>query len=279
MRAMICLMVMGLVAVIFPFGVASAAPVETVMAPKITDPSAVDAAPVVAQAVAAPATSVYTEAASFIADTSATQVPLPADAETALPDQPFDAQFIDYSCTGDGVSLAEGTVTVNNPDSDWLCLFGPNWNAGLANTNPTPVAPTLSNNGEDDFTLAFEPSIHAVGLELLTNAANAQQVTVHFADGTSETITEQDLGTGPNGFHFVGFAATTAIVGLDVDTTDGALQNVGISQIWTAAVESSPDCEYNLAIIEGCETAPVCCLLYTSPSPRDATLSRMPSSA
>ena len=27
------------------------------------------------------------------------------------------------------------------------------------------------------------------------------------------------------------------------------------------------------------ETLPECCLLYTSPSPRDATLSRMPSSA
>ena len=31
--------------------------------------------------------------------------------------------------------------------------------------------------------------------------------------------------------------------------------------------------------IEASGGVPVCCLLYTSPSPRDATLSRMPSSA
>ena len=33
---------------------------------------------------------------------------------------------------------------------------------------------------------------------------------------------------------------------------------------------------FNTAVLNAC---PICCLLYTSPSPRDATLSRMPSSA
>ena len=34
-----------------------------------------------------------------------------------------------------------------------------------------------------------------------------------------------------------------------------------------------------LALVEACATENITCLLYTSPSPRDATLSRMPSSA
>ena len=39
--------------------------------------------------------------------------------------------------------------------------------------------------------------------------------------------------------------------------------------------------EQGLAILKAADRvdAPVICLLYTSPSPRDATLSRMPSSA
>ena len=37
--------------------------------------------------------------------------------------------------------------------------------------------------------------------------------------------------------------------------------------------------EVNLANKDDVELAIECCLLYTSPSPRDATLSRMPSSA
>ena len=44
--------------------------------------------------------------------------------------------------------------------------------------------------------------------------------------------------------------------------------------------------DFNKVVMKGevqcineCELVCVCCLLYTSPSPRDATLSRMPSSA
>ena len=51
-------------------------------------------------------------------------------------------------------------------------------------------------------------------------------------------------------------------------------QVLGGSSHWTSYAIAIPD----FRLIEG-ELASYTCLLYTSPSPRDATLSRMPSSA
>ena len=46
-------------------------------------------------------------------------------------------------------------------------------------------------------------------------------------------------------------------------------------------IDNTPTTEHlvNLTVITHAILQPVSCLLYTSPSPRDATLSRMPSSA
>ena len=50
---------------------------------------------------------------------------------------------------------------------------------------------------------------------------------------------------------------------------------------WTAAIEVEPQApsEYAYSTLLGAGAADSRCLLYTSPSPRDGLLSRMPSSA
>ena len=45
------------------------------------------------------------------------------------------------------------------------------------------------------------------------------------------------------------------------------------------AFENMPESQWHQIKYEDFVTTPKACLLYTSPSPRDATLSRMPSSA
>ena len=55
----------------------------------------------------------------------------------------------------------------------------------------------------------------------------------------------------------------------------GALTALAINQVVTAQIRMSQACENREINAEMYNS----CLLYTSPSPRDATLSRMPSSA
>ena len=141
-----------------------------------------------------------------------------------------------YSCAKPTISLAGGDVTVTNPTGDWICFIDADWNAGLANTNPTPLTPTIVNNGEDDFVVAFSFStpVHAVGMGLLTNASAVETVTLHYLGGSTEVVADAMLGTLPNAFEFVGFRSNKPIVGVTLDTTGGASQNEGITGIWTS---------------------------------------------
>ena len=54
-----------------------------------------------------------------------------------------------------------------------------------------------------------------------------------------------------------------------------AVMFVAFSQVYTVGNETKQMSSITIPLIESVNT----CLLYTSPSPRDATLSRMPSSA
>ena len=78
-----------------------------------------------------------------------------------------------------------------------------------------------------------------------------------FDEGLAEK-TVADIGAGPNGyftFQFVKYAKK--VISIDID--EGAIA-------YMDSIKTRLRMDYN-------------CLLYTSPSPRDATLSRMPSSA
>ncbi|MFC2153174.1 hypothetical protein ACFLQ7_00885 [Actinomycetota bacterium] len=179
---------------------------------------------------------VYTDQTLFAADTSATAISFPGDADGALPSTPFPVNLTGYSCDKPSISLAGGDVTITNPSSNWICYIDEDWNAGLANTNPTPTAPTIVNNGEDDFTLAFSftTPVHAVGIGLLTNVTATETVTLQYLGGTTEVVGDAVLGTASNSFEFIGFRSNKPIVGLVLDTTGGAVQNEGITGLWTS---------------------------------------------
>ena len=136
--------------------------------------------------------------------TGAQLLAFPADAATALPEQPFGPGFVGYSCTAPvpGIDLPFGspspTASVASPGASYLCFFGPEWNAGLANIDPTPFKPTIVADGEDDYDLAFDPPVYAVGLGLLTNADADEEVTVTFEDGSTQVFGDDELATEPN---------------------------------------------------------------------------------
>lgn len=183
--------------------------------------------------------SVFVERKPFQFATQARVLGFPEDAATALPEQPFGPDFIDYSCTGaePGIDLpfAASTPTANvaSPDANFLCFLGPEWNGGLANIDPTPGSPTIVADGEDDYELSFDPPVHAVGLGLLTNADADEEVTVTFEDGSTQVFGDDELETEANAFEFVGFKSITPISGVSVDTLGGVVQNEGLTGVRT----------------------------------------------
>jgi hypothetical protein len=96
------------------------------------------------------------------------------------------------------------------------------------------VSPTFVVDGDDDFELAFDPPVYAVGLRLLTNFAADEVVTLTLEDGTTKTFEEDELGTDPNDFEFVGFKSLHGIVAVSVDTDGGDVQNEGIDGVESA---------------------------------------------
>jgi hypothetical protein len=187
---------------------------------------------------------VYTDSTTFVSDTGAAAVPFPASADTALPSKPFGGGFLDYSCAMPSLSLAGGDVTVVNPSGNWICYIGPGWNAGLGNTNPTPLTPTIVNNGEDDYhvMIDFAEPQQAVGFGLLTNSSATESVKLFYADGSTEVIADAALGTAANSFEFVGFWSYEPIIKVELDTTGGGSQNEGITGIWSSPITWTDSC-------------------------------------
>lgn len=185
---------------------------------------------------------VFTSTATFTETTGATLIPWPTNAATALPSKPFAASLLDYSCTAPTITLAGGSVAVTNPTGNWICFIGSGWNAGLANTNPSPTGPTIVDNGEDDYrvVLTFSEPRYAVGFGLLTNSSASETITLYFSDSTTQVFTDALLGTAPNSFEFVGFESTTPITRVDLDTTGGVSQNEGVTGIWTSPFPALP---------------------------------------
>ena len=70
------------------------------------------------------------------------------------------------------------------------------------------------------------------------------------------------------------------VTGLTINTGNGALNDNG-NGTWnyTPAGDDDTDVRFDYTITDGADDVAGTCLLYTSPSPRDRTRSRMPSSA
>ena len=180
---------------------------------------------------AQPAVEVFQDRSSFEAATEAVDVPFPADADTALPLLPF-AGMTGYSCDLDDPGLDFGMVRVSAPNAQvWICLFDEDWNAGSINIDPQPTGTTIVASGEDDFLVALAEPTDAIGFGLLTNHAAAQTVTLNLVDGTSIVIEDTKLNTEANSFNFIGFRTGTPITSALIDTTEGWVQNAGITAI------------------------------------------------
>ena len=222
---------------------------------------------------------VYQDLTVFEAATAATPIPWVTDADTALPNHPW-SSLNDYSCAWGSLTTPGGAATVTNPATNWICYIGAGWNAGLGNTDPQPEAPTIVNNGTDNYEVAIllATPAHAVGLGLLTNNMADDTVTLEFADGTTLEIIDADLGTLSNEFEFVGFRSEKPIVKVTLVTTGGQSQNEGITGIWTSPfyippTTSCPSGQHFVTSVGSGSTTPVVSVPTASGYPYELTTS------
>ena len=87
---------------------------------------------------------------------------------------------------------------------------------------------------------------------------------------------EFDLGSDVSQVDPGGFGDSGGIGDGDFGATQGGVQDIGLARTLVAEGVVPPASAF---AVEGMFSEHDFCLLYTSPSPRDATLSRMPSSA
>jgi hypothetical protein len=105
-------------------------------------------------------------------------------------------------------------------------------------------------NGEDDYRITFSTPVHAVGVELFTNSTAVETITLTFADGSVLAFTDTDLETAPSSYPFVGFKSWKPVAAVDIDTTNGAVENEGIlaikvAEAYRVPVDIKPGSEQN----------------------------------
>ena len=111
---------------------------------------------------------------------------------------------------------------------------------GSTSLDPDPSSPVILANGEDDYQLVFSSPVSAVGFDVVSNREGSESVTLRDVAGTViAVISDTQLQTSPNSFEFFGFATTTPIKTVNINTTGGALQNEGILSV-LAAVPAAP---------------------------------------
>ena len=110
-------------------------------------------------------------------------------------------------------------------------------------------------------------------------APNAPDVLDRWRSSATDNSLGAPLGIGPEGPLVVDMTVDGPH-GLVAGTTGAGKSELLRTLVIGLASEHSPDdLVFVLVDYKGGSAFDVCCLLYTSPSPRDATLSRMPSSA
>ena len=117
---------------------------------------------------------------------------------------------------------------------------------------------------------AAENAARAIGV----NVAGARTVTADTNTLVNAATLPDGMLNDDNGFDADELIPTDTVDAIDGDTDRLLLATLGLDGSGRASVERTG----NRITIDPDDEA-VCCLLYTSPSPRDATLSRMPSSA
>ena len=191
----------------------------------------------VALAYAGPIT-LYTNQAAFEAATGAIQVPIPswASVYSATCGSP-----IGQTGSGGPVSMTfDSNVLTMSAAMDPLnagCIFDAGAVIPSGNTVPdTMIANTFVANGEDDYVLAFDQPVGAVGFRLLTN--NVAYETVTFRNAENEVIDVVNVSdyTSPNTRQFLGFKSHVPVTSVFIDTSGGDIQNEGIDLLEASSV-------------------------------------------
>ena len=176
------------------------------------------------------------------------------------------------------------------------------WGFSLSNSSPVPITQWQVVIPNADYTI--DPAN-------VTNNADFIYTEIDNGDGTYDLIFTSTGGIGPSGssnnysIPGVNFGFDPSSDGIEINCTDqplpapntnGVFNNLAAGD-YTVVVADANGCvtECSVSITEledlvcstvsttvmdcGLNDGTITCLLYTSPSPRDATLSRMPSSA
>ena len=163
---------------------------------------------------------------------------------------------------GNAALMADGTLTLS--DDDTTDMVNVSVDSTIGTTGGTYAGPSVPNQTD-----LFNMFMFTTGTDSLSNAQDTGQLEWNFDSGSEafdflndgETLVLTYTITADDNLSFSGSAPNEDSV--------SAAQTVTITITGTNDVPS----------ITGATNPANICLLYTSPSPRDATLSRMPSSA
>ena len=170
-----------------------------------------------------------------------------------------------------------GLPTVNGGTSD---IGGAIWNAdatiGVDGTINTPLG-NINNDG------AFLPFTFVAGNSYLLEASitnnNSPWIALGFVENPAPTANDRRFtNSTTNGARGIA-TILTRNSGNEQETFGGVTTGNAGGEFGNTLYEEDETLEFSILLDSSAGTATYTCLLYTSPSPRDATLSRMPSSA
>ncbi len=187
----------------------------------------------------------YFDEATFLAETDARLAPLP-DPST-LPVFPCIRDWL--GCVQDlWLSAGQYNIHITAPNSN-----SPNVGAGIRNAidlGPNimylnPINPDLAfvANGEDDMLFRFETPVTAIGLEIITNYAANETITLFDVDGNIISILQDiQLETLPNQYEFIGITSVKPIAAMFLDNQQGAKQNEAVSRVFVGEALNTHAC-------------------------------------
>ena len=174
--------------------------------------------------------------------------------------------------TSTAIDMCEGdllTLTANATDAVSYTWTGPNGFTSTA-VNPEITDVSVANNGTYTLTIIGEGNCATTESILVNNIQITPTIPTVTTNGP---VCEVDVIVLSIQEQYVG---TT----VNYEWTNGGGTVIGNTRMMTILpTDANAISPYRVSVtVDGC-TSPLACLLYTSPSPRDLSTSRMPSSA
>ena len=208
----------------------------------------------------------------------------------------IDTNNLDYSSVDDALSAAASgrADVIYDSATATLTYTSPADGASMVPLNfQLPIVDDALIEGPEDYAVVLSNPTSTTGITPALGANNSVTTSIDDTqgvgganDGPAEWSisgpASADEGSTPQyTVTLAGLYQAGEVVTVDLGLTDIDTNSADYSSLVTAintAVASNPDVSFDVTSGTLTYTAPAC-LLYTSPSPRDATLSRMPSSA